>query len=95
MILNRYAETDKTNKISIVASSFCVFVFMMFGCFIIYLVNPYDVSWHLKYSFHRLWVQLWPSILFTCFMIGRTAEEALSEVKAEQPMESKQTCYLL
>jgi Dolichyl-phosphate-mannose-protein mannosyltransferase len=46
------------------------------GYFFIYLITPYDLSWHLRFSLGRLFVQLWPSILFLFFMVVRTPGEA-------------------
>jgi len=57
---------------------------------VIYLVTPYELSWHLRYSSERLLFHLWPSFLFVYFMIVRTPEEVLSEIKAGGSKE--QTC---
>lgn len=64
-------------KISIVTVTI-VLMFMLLGYFLIYLITPYDLSWHLKNSLPRLLIQLWPSILLIYFMIVHTPEEALA-----------------
>jgi hypothetical protein len=38
------------------------------GYMAIYVITPYDLSWHLHTSLHRLLVQLWPSIIFLFFL---------------------------
>ena len=37
------------------------------GYFVIYVITPYAVYWHLRFSLNRLFLQLWPSAIFLCF----------------------------
>jgi len=37
------------------------------GYFVIYLITPYDIYWHLRFSLSRLFLQVWPSVLFLFF----------------------------
>lgn len=37
--------------------------------YFIYLISPYDLRWHLKFSFNRLLLQIWPSFLFLSFLV--------------------------
>ncbi|HEV2397672.1 MAG TPA: glycosyltransferase family 39 protein [Candidatus Sulfotelmatobacter sp.] len=37
------------------------------GYFVIYLITPYDIYWHLRFSLNRLFLQLWPSVIFLFF----------------------------
>ncbi len=53
------------------------------GYFCVYLITPYDLSWHLTWSLDRILLQLWPSILFTYFMSVRTTEEAIIDSQIE------------
>lgn len=48
------------------------------GYFAIFVITPYDLRWHLRYSLNRLFLQLWPSVLFVFFMLVRTPDEALN-----------------
>ena len=48
------------------------------GYFAIFVITPYDLRWHLRYSLNRLFLQLWPSALFVFFMLVRTPDEAIS-----------------
>ncbi len=34
----------------------------------IYLITPYDLYWHLRFSLSRLFLQLWPSAIFLFFL---------------------------
>jgi hypothetical protein len=83
------------DRISVI-TSLLVLVFMMMGFFAVYLISPYDVNWHLKWSLDRILLQLWPGILLTYFMIVRTPEEALmlSQIEINSKFHSKgrQTC---
>ncbi len=38
------------------------------GYFAIYLITPYDIYWHLRFSLGRLFLQLWPSAIFLFFL---------------------------
>jgi hypothetical protein len=38
------------------------------GYFAVYLITPYDVYWHLRFSLNRLFLQLWPSGIFLLFL---------------------------
>jgi hypothetical protein len=42
------------------------------GYFAVYLVTPYDIFWHLRFSLLRLFLQLWPSAIFVFFLIVKT-----------------------
>jgi hypothetical protein len=54
-----------------------VLILMLAGYFGIYLITPHDLRWHLLTSLNRLFIQLWPSAIFLCFMVVRTPEQAL------------------
>ena len=54
-----------------------VLLLMLAGYFIIYLISPYELNYHLMTSLNRLYMHLWPSAVFLFFMMARTPEEAL------------------
>jgi hypothetical protein len=39
------------------------------GYFAVFLITPYDIHWHLRFSLVRLFLQLWPSTVFLSFLI--------------------------
>lgn len=39
------------------------------GFFAIYLITPRDIYWHLRFSLPRLFLQLWPSVIFVFFVV--------------------------
>jgi hypothetical protein len=51
------------------------------GYYLVYIITPADLRWHLGTSLHRLLIHLWPSILFVYFLIVRSPEEALDQVR--------------
>ena len=53
------------------------------GYFAIYVITPYDLEWHLRFSLDRLFLQLWPSIIFLVFVWNR-----ISKMKAIQFLRS-------
>ncbi len=38
------------------------------GYFAVYLITPYDIYWHLRFSLGRLFLQLWPAAVFLFFL---------------------------
>jgi len=38
------------------------------GYFMIYLITPYELEWHLRYSLNRLLLQLWPAAVYLFFL---------------------------
>jgi hypothetical protein len=39
------------------------------GYFGVFLITPYDIHWHLRFSLVRLFLQLWPSLIFLTFLV--------------------------
>ena len=52
-------------------SSASIVAIMLVIYFLVYLISPYDLRWHLTTSLDRLIVQLWPSILLLFFLLAR------------------------
>jgi hypothetical protein len=50
----------------------------LLGYFAVYLITPYDLYWHLRFSLTRLFLQVWPSAVFLFFLVaGSVGEEAV------------------
>jgi len=50
------------------------------GYFMIYLITPLDLYWHLRFSLNRLFLQLWPATLFLFFLfVGRRTRLNISK----------------
>lgn len=49
------------------ASVFAILITLA-GYFLVYVITPYDIYWHLRFSLNRLFLQLWPSVIFLCFL---------------------------
>jgi hypothetical protein len=47
---------------------------MLIGYFFVYVLTPLDLGYHLTTSLNRLFLQLWPSVIFLCFMIAGSPE---------------------
>jgi hypothetical protein len=62
------------NQEIIKTSLFSVF-FMLGGYFMIYLITPLNLQWHIETSIWRLFLQLWPTIIFSFFLMVATPEE--------------------
>ena len=66
----------ENHHIAIGAASLAIMITAM-GYFAIYIVTPRPLEWHLTTSLNRLYLQLWPSFLFTYFLIVRRPEKAI------------------
>ncbi len=50
---------------------------MLAGYFMIFIVTPHGLRYQIETSLDRLWIQLWPSVVFTFFLFVKTPEEAM------------------
>lgn len=57
-------------------------VLTLIGYFTIYLITPRDLYWHLRFSLNRLFLQLWPVIIFLFFLFAARQPPALSQSEA-------------
>jgi hypothetical protein len=62
-----------------VAGSLIALGIMLAGYFMIYVISPRDLEWHMGTSLDRLYSQLWPSFILIFFLIVRTPEQALAK----------------
>jgi hypothetical protein len=62
-----------------IAASLLTLGLMLAGYFMIYVISPRDLSWHIITSFDRLLSQLWPGLVFLLFSIARTPEQAFTK----------------
>ncbi len=46
---------------------------MLIGYFFVYVLTPLDLAYHLATSLNRLFLQLWPGVIFLFFMIAGLA----------------------
>jgi hypothetical protein len=51
---------------------------MVVGYFFVYIITPHDLTWHLKTSSGRLFLQLLPSATFLFFMTIANPDEVLA-----------------
>jgi hypothetical protein len=74
IFLRRFRE--KINMVSI-KTSFLVVIIMLCAYFIVFLISPHDLSWHIKTALWRLFIQLWPTIVFSLFLLLSSPEELI------------------
>jgi hypothetical protein len=58
---------DQRWKPNIKAGSLMVLL-MLTGYYCVYLITPFELVWHIKSSLQRLYIQLFPSVLFIFFL---------------------------
>jgi 4-amino-4-deoxy-L-arabinose transferase-like glycosyltransferase len=51
-------------------------ILMSIGYFFVYIISPFDLTWHLQSSLNRLLLQLWPLVVFAYFAVVRAPEQA-------------------
>ncbi len=51
------------------------------GYFLIYIITPFDLPWHLSTSLNRLLLHLWPAFIFMSFLIMRSPEDSMQNGK--------------
>lgn len=52
------------------------------GYFVIYLITPYDLYWHLRFSLNRLFLQLWPAAIFLFFLRNSALNPCRSDAES-------------
>ena len=71
-------KVDQRERSSVLASAL-ILALMMLGYFFIFVITPRELAWHLASTLDRLFVQLFPSFVFFCFMLARAPEQAIEE----------------
>jgi hypothetical protein len=59
-------------------------VFMLVGYFLIYVITPNDLVWQLNTSLSRLFLQIWPTVLFSFFLATTTPEQLLMRISTDR-----------
>ncbi|MBA4423445.1 MAG: hypothetical protein C0390_10190 [Syntrophus sp. (in: bacteria)] len=65
-------QRDKTGLLQTTA----VLFLMAAGYFFVYVLTPLDLNYHLMTSLNRLFLQLWPGVIFVVFMVAGPSEQA-------------------
>lgn len=68
-------KVEGRNRPAIITSALTLTIVLM-GYFFVYVITPFDLSWHLQTSVLRLLIQVWPSFVLTYFLIVNTLPEA-------------------
>ncbi len=66
LILGIRIEKDDKSSIATIAVTL---VIMLIGYFLVYVVTPYDLGWHLRTSVLRLLLHLWPTFVLMYFLV--------------------------
>ncbi len=68
-------KRDARDRIALIETAAAVCLTLV-GYFLVYVLTPLDLNYHLATSLNRLFLQLWPSVIFLCFMIAGAPEPA-------------------
>ncbi|MBD2093803.1 hypothetical protein H6F90_01370 [Trichocoleus sp. FACHB-591] len=77
-------------KLAGITTALLTIFLMLLGYACVYLITPYDLSWHLVSSLDRLLIQLWPVSVFTCFLVIRIRHKEMN-LTVSQSIESRPT----
>jgi len=67
-----------------VLTSFAVWLAVALGYFFAYVLTPLDLTWHLGTALGRLYLHLWPSLIFLLLIVLRTPEETAIRLQPAQ-----------
>ena len=70
-----FGKTKQNANAESLKTSVLIVLFMLCGYFFIYLITPLNLPWHLRTSIWRLFLHLWPTIIFSFFLVVSTPEE--------------------
>jgi len=68
-LLTRKREPREPSLAPGFGTSYLALSLTLAGYFVIYLITPRDIYWHLRNSLNRLFLQLWPSAIFLFFLL--------------------------
>ena len=66
----RIDQRDRTGLVQTAS----VLLLMVVGYFFVYVLTPLDLHYHLMTSLNRLFLQLWPGVIFVVFMVAGPPE---------------------
>jgi hypothetical protein len=81
------ASPGKCRQDTAFRSSVVTLALTLSGYFAIYVITPYDLYWHLRFSLNRLFLQLWPSTIFLFFLF--VGPQTLPKSQSEPKFQSK------
>ncbi len=71
------ANREKKDRGGIISAT-AILALMLSGYFFVYLLTPLPLDYHIATSLNRLFLQLWPSIIFLFFVISKMPEARLA-----------------
>ena len=67
-----------------VRTSILALALTLAGYFAVFLITPYDLYWHLRFSLTRLLLQLWPATLFLFFLAVQGPSKSTSGISGSE-----------
>src|SRR5579872_4442249 len=84
-LLKRKPESQTPRLAPGFATSHLALSFTLAGYFVIYLITPRDIYWHLRNSLNRLFLQLWPSAIFLFFVLITPTVKKSAQISEHLP----------
>ena len=70
--------TRPRNNLEAILVSLAILSAQFIGYYLFYLISPYDLKWHIGYSLNRLFVHVYPAVVFVILTAVRTPEAIFS-----------------
>jgi hypothetical protein len=70
-LLFRSRTSDNSDGILV---SLAILTMQFIGYYLFYLISPYDLNWHIGYSLNRLFVHVYPAVVFVVLSASQTPE---------------------
>ncbi|MHB8908710.1 MAG: hypothetical protein ACYDAA_07505 [Syntrophales bacterium] len=86
-------KTDARDRTGLIEATAAVCLTLA-GYFFVYVLTPLDLDYHLATSLNRLFLQLWPAVIFLIFMIAAPPEQVsqpLGDAATNLTAQSKQS----
>jgi hypothetical protein len=72
-----FYSRNRENSTAVLAS-LAIVVLQVMGYYLVYLISPYDLKWHIGFSLGRLFDQVYPAAVLAVLAATRTPETAFS-----------------
>ena len=82
------ARIDERDRPGLIQSA-AILVLMLIGYFFVYVLTPLNLGYHLVTSLNRLFLQLWPSVIFLFFMISGSQETSPGDSPGTAPAQQE------
>ena len=71
---------DVGNALKSIICTMILLALQMFVYYLVYVLTPAELTWHLNTSLERVMLQLWPALVLTTFMLCRKRRAGVTSI---------------